>query len=282
MRRLVETESTPKRCWSPSCWLASWELLARARWDWPWSDDVELELHELTLALHTLTAIQSTQCHFRHRALAQQQACVRKEQTPKAHEYGSRGCCWGLVSCSRQSVSVPMRTQRGHNRWSTQDNIFAALQLRQTTAPSSPVAVAVTDSSRAQLSPCPTQKPNPFDNWGGWRWPPGCRGVSVRRRGDTTLHCPHPFRPFCLALRSAVYFEDTSASRTPPHSLAYTTQWADRVTTYKRGSLHDTARTSPFLSHQSIIAEMYLILPAPMQRKVCHVSMREDQRPTAR
>ena len=140
---------------------------------------------------------------------------------------------------------------------------------------------------RAQLSPCPLKKPNLAESWGGWRWHRACRGVSVRRRGDTTLHCPHPFRPFCSALRFAVVY----ISRTHPHPARLPTalpispscDHSQIGQSSGQSARHHPSELRPgCLSHQSIIAEMYLILPAPMPWKVCHVSVREDQRPTAR
>jgi hypothetical protein len=98
----------------------------------------------------------------------------------------------------------------------------------------------------------------------------------------STLHHAHiPFGPSVSALRSAVYFEDAHPHpATPADSLAYTTQWADRVTTSPHTNWAVCTTPSElrlcYLSHQSINAEMYVILqiPNPIQRKLCHVSVR--------
>lgn len=170
---------------------------------------------ELTLALHTLCTDPEHQCLCRHRALAQQPSCLGKKQTLPGDEYGSRGCCWAVV-VSPSATDATTDTQRGHNRWYTQDNILqhCSSSKRQLRARLSPCQTA----PRTAL-PMPSPKPNLIDSWGGWRWPSACRGVSVRRRGDTTTHCPHPFRPFCSALRFCFIFRGHTrvphASRQP-------------------------------------------------------------------
>ena len=163
-----------------------------------------------------------------------------EKQTPSCCEYGSRGCCCSLLGCA--CVWSSRHRHRHRHLMALPIHIVAT-----TTGPSKTISCSTAapandsselacrrdrqvDSSRAQLSPCPPPKKSQISSttegrdWGGWRWLSACRGVPVRRRGDTTLHCPHPFRPFCSARSaSAVYFEDTSACRTPPGSLAYIT-----------------------------------------------------------
>jgi hypothetical protein len=97
---------------------------------------------ELTLALHTLCTDPEHQCLCRHRALAQQPSCLGKKQTLPGDEYGSRGCCWAVV-VSPSATDATTDTQRGHNRWYTQDNILqhCSSSKRQL---------------RARLSPCQT------------------------------------------------------------------------------------------------------------------------------
>lgn len=124
-------------------------------------------------------------------------------------------------------------------------------------------------------------------SWGGWRW--HSRGVVCPERGVETLLSILPTSLSALLplpSASAVYFEHTHPHpATPADSLAYTTQWADRVTTspHTNSAVCTTPselRPAACLSHQSIIAEMYVILqiPNPIQRELCHVSVREDAR----
>ena len=122
----------------------------------------------------------------------------------------------GLWS-SRHRQLMPLPTRSVATTAGTPKTIFCS-----TAAPandSSELACRRARQLHAQLSPCPPQKPNLIDSWGGWRWPSACRGVSVRRRGDTTTHCPHPFRPFCSALRFCCIFRGHTriphASRQP-------------------------------------------------------------------
>jgi hypothetical protein len=169
---------------------------------------------------------------------------VGKKQTPCAAEYGSRGCCWGLRDLGDLVVLTPplpaingsTDTQRGHNRWYVQDNIWQlySSDKRQLQAPVA-VTVLLRQTARRTALPMPTQKAKSLRRAGAGGDGTAWSRLSGERRGDITLQspsCPHPFRPFCSALRSVVYFEDTHPHpATPADSLAYTTQWADRVTT---------------------------------------------------
>lgn len=114
--------------------------------------------------------------------------CCLAMNTPLAHAVGHSSFCY------RQLLALPIRSVA--TTTGTPKTIFFS-----TAAPandSSELACRRDRKLHAQLSPCPLKKPNLAALWGGWRWHSACRGVSVRRRGDTTLHCPHPFRPFCL------------------------------------------------------------------------------------
>lgn len=195
---------------------------------------------ELTLALHTLRAIQSIQCHCRHRALAQRQACLGGNRTPSGCEYGSRGCCWGVVVLLSSATAGSTDTQGGHNRRSIQDNIFAALQLQQTTAPSSPVAV--TDSSE-HSSPHAHSKSQISQRAGAGG--DGTERVVESLSGgvETLLSIAHiPFGPFVLpsALLLCIFRGHTRI----PHASRQPCLYHHRVTTHKLGSqvgsLHDT------------------------------------------
>jgi hypothetical protein len=243
-----------------------------------------LELHELTLALHTLCAIQSThctQCPLPPPRLGSTAGVCGKKQTPCACEYGSRGCCWDLrhqrhlrdlvvLTPPLPAINGSTDTQRGLNRRYAQDNI---LQLYSS------------ETARRTALPMPTQKAKSHRRAGAGG--DGTARVVESLSGGvetllSTLHHAHiPFGPSVSALRSAVYFEDAHPHpATPADSLAYTTQWADRVTTSPHTNWAVCTTPSElrlcYLSHQSINAEMYVILqiPNPIQRKLCHVSVR--------
>ena len=121
-------------------------------------------------------------------------------------------------------------TQRGNNRWSIQDNIW---QHHSSDKPQLRARLRqLSRDSSAHSSPHAHSKSQILaKSWGGWRWQSGGRGVSVRRRGDTTLHLAHiPFGP-SVCPRPSLYFEETPARHMPADSLAYNTEWAARVTT---------------------------------------------------
>jgi hypothetical protein len=192
-------------------------------------------------------------------------------------------------SCCVSATAASTDTQRGHNRRSIQDNIFAALQLQQTTAPSSPVAV--TDSSE-HSSPHAHSKSQISQRAGAGG--DGTKrvveslsgGVETQRHYSplptslsALLSCP----PLCCCVLyiSRTHTRIPHASRQPClyHAVGRS---CDHIHIRQSARHHPPELRPGCLSHQSIIAEMYLILPAPMRRKVCHVSVREDQRPTAR
>ena len=110
-------------------------------------------------------------------------------------------------SCYVSAIHASTDTQRGHNRRSIQDNIFAALQLQQTTAPSSPVAV--TDSSE-HSSPHAHSKSQISQRAGAGG--DGTERVVESLSGgvETLLSIAHiPFGPFVLPsalLLCTVYF----------------------------------------------------------------------------
>lgn len=184
---------------------------------------------ELTLALHTLYAIQSTNAFAATAPWLNNRLAWGKSRRCLAMNTALADAVGSWSSRHRQLMALP------HAAWPQPlvrpRQYFAALQLQQTTAPSSPVAVP--DSS-THSSPHALPKSQISSTAGAGGDGPA-RVVECLSGGVETLQpIAHiPFGPSALLFASAVYFEDTPASRTPPDSLAYTTQWADRVTTYK-------------------------------------------------
>jgi hypothetical protein len=99
--------------------------------------------------------------------------------------------------------------------------------------------------------------------------------------------CPHPFRPFCLCPPLCCIFQaHTPASRNAcrqPCLYHPVCRSCDHIATYKFGSLHDILPNFGLLLAcltRALLLRcmLYYRVPNPIQRKLCHVSVREDAR----
>ena len=183
---------------------------------------------KLTLALHTLREIQSLKSACRDRWLTQQ-TCVGKSRRCLTRDTRMLLVRSGDSASSRGSIGgLRCEARAVHLR-----QYFARLQLQQTTAPSSPA----TRQLGAQHSSPHAHLKAKFrrESWGG--------GEQQRSLGDA---CPEAWRvdtrqaPLSIpstslsALLCALRSISRRGTRRHATSLAYSTEWADRVTAYSR------------------------------------------------